>query len=499
MRAHDVTLRITLLTASIMALVLCFFAWFCLRSQWKWQTEEALRGLILVSESLKGSLRSSMLMNRRDHVQEALDHVVRTTKVQGLRVIGHHGEVRVSTVRRDIGSRLDRQAPACSMCHASSPPERERGADLRVRSRLEDRTLRAFSPILAEPGCVAGACHRADRKSSVLGVLELSLPMDDLEDSLRRNRTVLIGSAATAVLLGGLLLWQVLARWLKGPLRLLLGGIQHVAAGDLKFHVSAESADEFGDLARAFNAMSTRLAAAQEGLIRSERLISMGKLAAGVAHEINNPLTGILSYGEDLRDDMPASDPRRKSCEIIVTEALRCRRIVRDLLEFASQGQQTLTLLPPDALVSRSVDVLIRQADFRNIVFERQIEPGLPSFEVDPVQIQQVLLNLLVNARQAMPLGGKITIGARATSPEHVELFVQDEGCGILPEVRERVFEPFFSTKGGKTNGLGLPVCLGIVQQHSGTIDFESIPGHGTTFRIVLPLRQREGSRGGPT
>jgi signal transduction histidine kinase len=135
------------------------------------------------------------------------------------------------------------------------------------------------------------------------------------------------------------------------------------------------------------------------------------------------------------------------------------------------------------------LNVLTRQAAFRNIAFERRIEEGLPPIEVDPTQIQQVLVNLIVNAQQAMPEGGTIVLAAgRSEEGNQVEFLVKDQGHGISQEIRSQIFEPFFSTKDGKTEGLGLAVCFGIVQQHGGTIDFHSEPGSGTTFRVLLPF-----------
>jgi two-component system NtrC family sensor kinase len=246
--------------------------------------------------------------------------------------------------------------------------------------------------------------------------------------------------------------------------------------------------------------MSQQLATIQQSLIQSERLIYMGKLAAGVAHEINNPLTGILSYAEDLMEDTDSSDPRYEDYKVIVHEAMRCRQIVRGLLDFARQDAPRLTHIHPRDLIKRAMDVVARQAVFRNIRFHVDVGEDLPVMEVDPVQIEQVLVNLIVNAQQAMPDGGNIILGAECTKDGgRVEFFVKDDGPGVPSEIQPQIFEPFFSTKDGKTDGLGLAVCLGIVQQHGGTIDLESEPEKGTTFRVVLPVARRGGVVKRPT
>jgi two-component system NtrC family sensor kinase len=222
----------------------------------------------------------------------------------------------------------------------------------------------------------------------------------------------------------------------------------------------------------------------------------MGKLEASVAHEINNPLTGILSYAEDLLEDAEPSDPRHKDYEVIVHEALRCRQIVRDLLEFARQDPPSTVHVPPDDLIRRALDVVVRQASFRNICIKQDVEENLPCVKADPVQIQQVLVNLIINAQQAMPGGGEITLGARSSSGgERVEFSVGDQGTGIPPDILSHIFEPFFSTKDGKTHGLGLSVSLSIVHQHGGTIEIKDAAGRGTIFRIMLPMAARKNAK----
>jgi two-component system NtrC family sensor kinase len=357
--------------------------------------------------------------------------------------------------------------------------------------------MRAFTPVLAEPGCFNGACHQQEAGSKVLGVIEVSLSLENMQADLNRWRIRLVGLSIAAAAFGGILLWFSLAQRFRRPMRDVLSGIRQVASGDLKHRIPTRTSDEFGELAGSFNAMSEQLAAIQQRLIQSERLISMGKLAAGVAHEINNPLTGILAYAEDLKEDAEPSDPRRKDYEVIVHEALRCRQIVHSLLDFARQDASSFARVLAGDLIEKALNVFARQAAFRNIAFERRIGEGLPAIEVDPTQIQQVLVNLIVNAQQAMPDGGTIVLAAdRSDEGNMVEFLVKDQGHGISKEIRSRIFDPFFSTKGGETDGLGLAVCFGIVHRHGGTIDFHSEPGSGTTFRMLLPFA-RNSDQGG--
>jgi len=478
------------LTVLVMTALLAASSWLMLRWHQSWLLGEARHGLLLTSDTLEASLRYAMMRNHREEIRASVDRITRQTHVRRIWLVEHRGRITVSTNGRDAGRRLQPDAPPCALCHASQGKRPGTRAGIEARTMLDGKELRAFTPILAEPGCINQTCHQMEERSGVLGVIDISLPLDEAERGLAETRAWSVALSVASVLAGAIVVWVVLGRRFRRPMRDLLRGIRRVAAGDLAHRVTGRSNDEFGELAHSFNAMTEQLATAQQSLIQSERLISMGKLAAGVAHEINNPLTGILSYAEDLVESAAPSDPRRKDYEVILNQALRCRRIVRSLLDFSRQDAPKLAASDVGGLIDRAVEVVARQAAFRDIVFERQLDPDLPILHVDSVQIEQVLLNLILNAQQAMPSGGRIVLGARRNGEDRVELSVQDGGGGIPPGIRPRIFEPFFSTKGGRTDGLGLAVCLGIVQQHGGTIEVESELGRGTTFRVTLPLTQ---------
>jgi two-component system, NtrC family, sensor kinase len=464
--------------------------WLSLRWQRSSQMEEVQRGLLLTGDALNSSLRYGMMLNRRDLILDSIEWVARDARIKQILIINHRGQITMSSRSEDLHRRVGRGSAGCTICHVEpnrtvTPAIFTPGA----RTLVEDSTMRAFTPVLAEPGCFNGACHQQEARSKVLGVIDISLSLENMQADLNRWRIRLVGLSIAAAALGGILIWFSLAQRFRRPMRDVLSGIRRVASGDLKHRIPTRTSDEFGELAWSFNTMGEQLAAIQQRLIQSERLISMGKLAAGVAHEINNPLTGILAYAEDLKEDAEPSDPRRKDYEVIVHEALRCRQIVHSLLDFARQDASSFVRVHAGDLIEKALNVFARQAAFRNIAFERRIEDGLPAIEADPTQIEQVLVNLIVNAQQAMPDGGTIVLAAdRSNEGNKVEFLVKDQGHGISKEIRSRIFDPFFSTKGGETDGLGLAVCFGIVHRHGGTIDFHSEPGSGTTFRVLLPF-----------
>ena len=231
----------------------------------------------------------------------------------------------------------------------------------------------------------------------------------------------------------------------------------------------------------------------QRAVIQSEKLAAVGKLAASVAHELNNPLTGILTFAEELKMDADPYDPIVQDFDTIIREAMRCRQIVRDLLDYARLSRPQRQSMNINHVVERSLSLVRKQAAFHDVTFDLKLANDLPDLNIDPNQMQQVFLNLIINAAEAMKNAGKIYIRSFiAPDGRSVEVSVQDEGPGISPEMLKHIFEPFYSTKGELGNGLGLNVVQSIVDQHGGNIQVESEVGKGATFRIMLPASQSE-------
>jgi two-component system NtrC family sensor kinase len=221
-------------------------------------------------------------------------------------------------------------------------------------------------------------------------------------------------------------------------------------------------------------------------LEQAGKLAAIGKLAAGVAHEINNPLTGVLAYAEDLMSATPGDDPRHADLAVIMRETMRCREIVRNLLDFSRQENPKFERLDPNQVMDRSISLVEKLPQFRNIEIATQKCRTVPAIQGDPQQIQQVLLNFMLNAAEAMQGEGRITLITRHDRSENKSIImVEDDGPGIPENLRDKIFEPFFSTKG--TNGLGLAVSWGIVERHFGTIEVEMSTSGGASFRIIFP------------
>ncbi len=276
---------------------------------------------------------------------------------------------------------------------------------------------------------------------------------------------------------------------------------RQLASGDLDARAEVRSRDELRELADTLNAMAGALKERDEQIQemartriqRSERLAMVGQLAAGVAHELNNPMQGIVAYAMLLREEMPPDDERQEMVSQIVTQAERCTKIVRSLLDFARQRPSEARPTDVNKLIADTLALVERQALFHNVRVERRLADDMPPVTVDPAQIQQVLMNLIINAVEAMDGEGTLTVSTRSRAGgSMVEVAVSDTGHGISPENLDRIFVPFFTTKAESHGvGLGLAISYRIVRDHGGTITVESEVGKGTTFTVRLPVGER--------
>ncbi len=236
--------------------------------------------------------------------------------------------------------------------------------------------------------------------------------------------------------------------------------------------------------------MRKNLEEAHLQLVQSEKIASVGRMAAGVAHEINNPMSGILIYAELLKENLPEGDQNARDVQEIIDQTLRCKRIVSDLLEFSRQTVGKVSSFAVEELLNKSLNLLVNQAIFQNIEVLREIDQDMPEMIGDFGQLSQVFTNLYINAADAMGGKGKLTIGSRFQAERNLfTILVSDTGPGIPEGLRDKIFDIFFTTKPtGKGTGLGLSISQNIIKLHGGTITVDCPPGGGTTFVIELPL-----------
>ena len=334
-----------------------------------------------------------------------------------------------------------------------------------------------------------------DPAGRIIGVLSVGL----LQAPFSHQCNVISGVVLTLVIgatLVSLALLVLATELVLRPIRHVVAMAQKVIGGDLSARVGIRPPGEMGVLCRAVDSMAHAVQEREELLKqatrqqvgRSEQLASVGRLAAGVAHEINNPLTGVLAFADLLREkeNMDAQD--REDLELIIRETKRAREIVKGLLDFARETPQVKTQVNINDLVRQTILLLGKRDAFQDIQLVEALTEPLPQVLGDKNQLQQVLINLSLNACEAMPNGGTLML-ATSCADGQIVIEVTDTGCGIKQEHLDKVLEPFFTTKPvGKGTGLGLSVSYGIVQQHGGTLEVESQEGKGTTFKVTLPV-----------
>lgn len=336
-----------------------------------------------------------------------------------------------------------------------------------------------------------------DLSGRIIGILYVGVLEQKYADL--RRRTVLMFLAIT--LLGALValgLGYWFSRRISVSIKKLAQAADQVAHGNLDARVEIRSRDELHELAESFNYMAAALKKRDQQLrefttrriMESERLAHIGQLAAGVAHEINNPLQGIVTYSHLLLERAPADSRIRESLEKIVKQANRCRDIIRGLLDFARQRKPDKRPSNVNRVLEECIALVDNQALFHNIRIVKNLASDLPQVLMDPSQIQQVFMNMIINAAEAMNGTGRLTITTRHVPEDRaVEIEFTDTGHGIKQEDLDRIFDPFFTTKEvGHGTGLGLAISYGIVKEHRGTITVQSEEGHGATFTIRLPV-----------
>jgi two-component system, NtrC family, sensor kinase len=479
----------------------------------------------LLSHTIGNALHRAMLQDRRPDAYLIMQDIGRQTGIEMVRMMDGDGRITFSTDRAEIGKAVDRQAEACVACHAAGEPLHR--LELESRSRVftmgKHRVLGIVTPLYNEGSCATAACHAhpADRK--VLGVIDVgvSLARLDAETNGFRVRSLLAAALAAAVL--GALLWGFTRHHVVRPVAALVQATRRVTRDQLELEIPVTWSGELGILATAFNEMTrslratmamldsvmhglereveertAALRAAQDQLVRTEKLSSLGKLSASIAHEINNPLAGILTFAKLIvrtLEQGPPDDATRKNLvkhlHLVERETERCSAIVRNLLDFARERPLALKDTNVHAVLDEAIQLLGNQIQIQGVVLEKRLAP-VPVVDGDFGQLRQAFVNVIMNACEAMARGGRLVVEtALVEDGKWVEIAFQDTGPGIPPDHLSKIFDPFFTTKERGT-GLGLSVVYGIVERHGGKVELTTEVGKGTRVMVRLPPRKAE-------
>ncbi len=433
----------------------------------------ALTGVypLLKDGKLVGTVVAAYLFNNDFAL---VDHIKEVAGIDTVTVF--FGDLRVSTnvmteqEQRAVGTRISQDVGHIVL---------EQGQDYTGRAYVVNAWyITRYTPLRNHQGAVVGSLYVGAPESLFLSLIVFS------------NLVVVI--ALLSVALAGVVAIPI-ARFITRPVVHLVDAHRRLAQGDMTVRVEPHGTYELVTLGNSFNTMAETLRNVQDELLHKEKLASVGQLAAGVAHEINNPLGTILLFAGLLTKDLAQDDSKRGDVDMIVKEATRCKNIVADLLNFARQQE----IFSQDTDVNELLEQVLAQQslrpNFAQIEIVRQLDPGLPIIQADTAQLQQVFINLMDNAAEAMEKGGALTIATRRLDANSIEIQVSDTGCGIPEENLGKLFNPFFTTKPpGKGTGLGLSIVYGIVKMHRGQITVQSQVGQGATFRVILPIRLKQ-------
>lgn len=487
-----------------------------------------------VSDVIKRSTSSYMLRNDSAGLHQLIATMGNEPGMVRVRIFGPDGRISYSTEASELNRIVDMKAEACYGCHAESQPltRLNRSDRFRIyRANGSGRILGIIAPLENQPACANAACHAHPASQQILGILDTNLSLAHADVQLAQDSRLMLAYTFVAMLviavLSGTFVWRMVSR----PLKALHAGTERLSQGELGYQIQVAGSDELSDLARSFNLMSLQLRSANEQIISwarkleeridqktreltraheqmlaVEKLASIGKMAAVVAHEVNNPLSGILTYAKLVRkwvDKGMADQSHQKEAheclDLIASESRRCGDLVKNLLTFSR-----ITPMHPEStdlklLVDRLALLVQHKLAMNGIEFHLDFRADLPRIYCDAAQIEQVLLALVMNAIDAMPRGGNLWLSAHA-QPERDEFAIQvrDDGPGIPADILPQIFEPFSTTKEvGKGVGLGLAISRSIVERHRGRIEVETEAGRGTTFTVTLPIDGDEASLSG--
>ncbi len=489
-----------------------------------------VQGADQLSKAITSATWHAMLADNREDAYEVMRTIAAKQGINRIRIYNRDGRVMFST-RPGEQVHLDKSAEVCALCHSSIKPKVS--IDTPFRARVfpgEDGRRKLFmaTPIYNESACSQAACHAHPAEIKVLGVLDVALNLDSVDQEVADMQLRVLVITGTQILLSAVFIVFFARRFVTRPIQKLIEGTRAVSAMQLDRPIEIHSSEELDELAHSFNIMRERLIqanaensqfmqnletkveerteqlkTAHRKLLQTDRMASLGQLAASVAHEINNPISGVLNLSmlmqRLLKDDGIPRDriaDFRKYLSQVYNETSRVGRIVTDLLSFSRRSKPQSTNTDLNAIVKDTISLVSHKLKLANVEMHLDLQENLPAVHCDTSQMQQVVLNLVMNGAEATHKSGRGEVWVKThvdAGGKEALLEIRDNGEGIPQENMSKIFDPFFTTKEeGKGVGLGLSVVYGIVDAHHGDIEVKSKVGEGTLFRVTLPLTGAE-------
>ncbi len=527
-RLRTLRFKVTLIVAIGLTTGFFLFAFLILSHQEKVYLDYLKLNINSISETILKALEIDMMQNNREAIDSMLELIGHQELIKELRIYNHKkGEIYSSIDENEKSKFLSlNHSVQCMVCHSNKKSdnfetiEKQGYLVFYKEKKTNPCTLKAIVPILNSPKCYSASCHAHKKDEKILGFLNIAICTLKLHQSLNKDRWIILLISTFFVIVLSSLIVFFLKKQITYPIRQLVASTKAISVGDFDIVLPVDKKDEIGELARAFQKMVKRLEAfkeelegwnrelekrvaekteklriAQKKIIQAEKMSSLGRLAAVIAHEINNPISGLIVFINLLKKQVERGDLSDRELErmyknlaLMENEAKRCGKIVQELLAFSKRETE---IVPCDIkeVIDRAVSLMKIKIKDMDIKIVTEYQEDLPKVKCDPSKMQQVFINLIQNAVDAMPLGGTVKIEALYNEKRKgVEIKVSDTGVGIPEEYLSHIFEPFFSSKdNGQSIGIGLFVVYGVIEQIGGRISVNSEVGKGTTFTICVP------------
>lgn len=520
--------KIYILIGLTIIILFGFFSYIFLTHQKDVQIENSFKEASMISEIISKATSFNMPLGNRNCVLRIMNIIGSQDAISYVRMVNDKGITSFSSEKGDIGKGVSKKNESCIICHVPGKDEinMKHSHSFRIYQSSGEDVLGLMTPIYNSPNCYnSSLCHIHSQDTQKLGILDVRMSLSGVRKELRRSFFTFTIFLILVLVCFVIVTAVIISRFITSPVKQLVDGTKKVADGDLNVNIKVRTKDEIGQLAVAFNQMITDLKIANEEiqswsirlekkieertkklyfarakLIQSEKMASMGVLASSVAHEINNPLQGILTYIKLMLRILKGGKPSDKNLidfeeylKLMGTEIERCGDMVKNLLVFSKQSKLEIREEDINSIIDNAIKLIENKVKLHNIQVVTELDKDLPKLNCDRKQIQQSLIALMINSIEAMKKGGEISLKTYLFDQEYIMVSITDTGKGISKENIHNIFDPFYTTKeSAKNTGLGLFVVYGIIKEHNGNIEVKSEPDEGTEFLIKLRISPKK-------